>query len=769
MMLTTKPIPGKIEKSIVLKPGYMDFHQNKHNKNNTSFKKSGEVLFITSYPPRECGIATYTHDLISALQSKFSKSFTIRICPLESENEQHIYAEDIRYTLNVDHPEAFSLLATDINKNHDIKIVMIQHEFGFFENKETEFNAFVHSINKPVSLVFHTVLPKPDKSLKSKVQSLSKGLHSIIVMTNSSAEILVKDYDIARDKITVISHGTHLVKPADKEFLKDKYKLTGKKVLSTFGFLGKGKSIETTLEALPDIIKSNPEVIFLIIGKTHPSTIKREGEVYRMFLEEKVKTLKLDENVMFINVFLPLTTLLEYLQMTDIYLFTSKDPNQAVSGTFSYATSCGCPIISTPIPHAREVLRDDAGIIIDFGNAIQLADAVNSLLKDDQKRNEIGLNGLHRMASTAWENSAIEHARLFEKISKKEIRLNYNLPAINLTHIRKLTTDFGMIQFSKINQPDIESGYTLDDNARAMVAMCQHYKLSHEEEDVKFIRIYFNFIKYCLRVDGNFLNYIDKDFQFTAQNDETNLEDSNGRAIWALGYLISEGNVLPVDLVKDAIFILDKALENVTKIHSSRAMAFIIKGLYYANENNVSANYIDLIRILANRLVQMYRHESKENWQWYEGYLTYGNSVLPEAMLCAWMSTGDLTYKETAKITFDFLLSRIFVGNSIKVISNKTWLHRGKPVLKEVVGGEQPIDVAYTILALKQFYFVFKNEEYLKKMKMSFNWFLGDNHLHQIIYNPCTGGCYDGLEEFNVNLNQGAESTVSYLMARLTM
>ncbi|HEY4652960.1 MAG TPA: glycosyltransferase [Cyclobacteriaceae bacterium] len=732
--------------------------------------KLPEILFITSYPPRECGIATYSQDLIKALNNKFNHSFIISICPLESENEKHVYTDEIKYILNTDHPDAFSRLAKTINDNADIRMVMIQHEFGFFEKKEDDFKQFLNALTKPVIIVFHTVLPQPHESLKVKVQQISGVAESIIVMTNSSGKILINDYGVPQEKITVIPHGTHLVPHADKELLKNKYKLSGKKVLSTFGLLSSVKSIETTLDALPAIVKKIPDVLFLIIGKTHPSVVKQEGEKYRNMLEATVRLRRMQQHVQFINYFLPLPELLEYLQLTDIYLFTSKDPNQAVSGTFSYATSCGCPVISTPIPHAREVLQNDAGIIIDFENAQQLTEAVISLLNDEQLRKNISSNGLHRMASTAWENAAIAHALLFEKIADNQISLHYTLPAINLDHVKKLTTGFGMIQFSKINQPDIDSGYTVDDNARAMIAMCQHYELTMDEAAIKYITIYFNFIKHCLQPDGYFLNYVNEQRIFTDQNNSTNLADANGRAIWALGYLISMSALLPKEsrvLGTDAEATMQSALLNVNKIHSTRAMAFAIKGLYYRNTKNKSVRDMSLIRELANRLVQMYRHEADKEWQWFESYLTYANSILPEAMLCAWLATGEQIYKEIAKSTFDFLLSKTFIKNSIKVISNKSWLHKGEKSVPVAIGGEQPIDVAYTILALSKFHDVFKDEDYLHKLEASFNWFLGSNHLHQVIYNPCTGGCYDGLEENYVNLNQGAESTVSYLMARL--
>ena len=726
-----------------------------------------EILFITSYPPRECGIATYSQDLMKALNHKFKGSFSLKVCALQSEHEKHIYTEGgVKYVLEPGKRHAFRDLAEAINNDNRIEIVLIQHEFGFYNNNEAEFSGFLNDINKPIIMVFHTVLPNPDNLWKTKVNYFVEACACVIVMTNNSARILADDYKIPESKITVIPHGTHLVPHLDKTVLKEKYKLSSRKVFSTFGLLGEGKSIETTLEAMPDIIKAHPDALFIVIGKTHPNILKEEGEKYRQKLQLRVQELGLQNHVQFINKYLELPELLEYLQLTDIYLFTSKDPNQAVSGTFSYAISCGCPIISTPIPHALEVLSDEAGIIIDFEDSKQLTEAVNRLLDDDILRGCMSANGLQKMLSSAWENTALAHALLFDKFTKKDMSLKFSIPGIKLDHIKRLTTDFGMIQFSKINQPDIESGYTIDDNARAMISLCQHYELTHDEKDLPYITTYLNFIKYCQQTDGNFLNYVDVDKHFTAQNYETNLEDANGRTIWALGFLMSKSDILPKTLFALAEQILKKALPYIITMHSTRAMAFATKGLHFANRWLESAKISLLVKTLANRLVQMHKHEAEENWEWFEGYLTYGNSILPEAMLCAYTETGDEMYKEIAKSSFDFLLSVIFQDDKIKVVSNQGWHIKGQIANKF---GEQAIDVAYTILALSRFYDVFKEKAYLDKMETAFDWFLGKNHLHQVIYNPCTGGCYDGLEEHQVNLNQGAESTVSYLMSRLTI
>ncbi len=736
----------------------------KSSEDAVATTKLPEILFLTTFPPRECGIATYSLDLINALEQQFENSFSCAICALESDSEKHNYKQQPKYILNTDNRYAFAKLAQEINTDENIKLIVMQHEFGFFTKKEKQFDYLCQSISKPIVFVFHTVLPKPNKELKLKVQDMAAIASSIIVMTESASDILINDYEVSAYKITVISHGTHLVPPLDRKKLKKQYRISDKKVLSTFGLLGPSKSIETTLDALPQVIKKHPDVLFLVLGKTHPSLAKESGEQYRKMLEEKVKKLKLKNHVRFVNEYLPLPNLLEYLQLTDIYLFTSKDPHQAVSGTFSYAVSAGCPVISTPIPHAKEVLGQNSGIIIDFQNSEQLSKAVISLLDDEALRKEISSNSLYKMASTAWQNAAIAHALLFERLTNGAFTLNYKIPPVDLKHVKKMTTRFGMIQFAKISNPDLHSGYALDDNARALIALCKHYELFRKKKNLLLITLYLKFIKYCQHQDGQFLNYVDKDKQFTRQNYEENLEDSTGRAVWALGYVISLKKILPDYITQEAKKILKKAIPTLTKINSTRAMAFIIKGLHYQNKKK----NLFLVQIFADRLVQMYWHEKKGDWHWFESYLTYGNSTLPEALLCAYQSTGNDTYKSFAKESFDFLLSKIFREGKIQVVSNKGWHYRDSTVSKPI-GGEQPIDVAYTLMALQKFYSVFKDEDYKNKAAIAFNWFLGDNHLHQIVYNPCTGGCYDGVEEYNVNLNQGAESMLSYLMARLTM
>ncbi len=726
--------------------------------------KQAEILFISSFPPRQCGIATYTQDLVNALETQFNSTFKCVVCALESESTYHAYVSTPKYILQTNDRNSYTKTAFHINRDEDIRLVVVQHEFGFYAKEEDAFQAFLEDLNKPVILVFHTVLPAPEPARRKLVKAMANAADAVVVMTSDAATILVGDYGIEPAQISTIAHGTHLLPFVDKKALKLRYGLENRSILATFGLLGPSKSIETTLRALPAIIAEIPDTLFLVLGKTHPAIVKQEGEAYREQLETLVRSLKLENHVRFINEYLPLATLLDYLQLVDVYLFTSKDPHQAVSGTFSYAVSSGCPIVSTPIPQAKEVLSQNNGLIFDFENDVQLGKAVLKLLTNEMLRKELSSNGLQKMAATAWNNAAIAHAQLFKKLSNEPLELEYKIPKIKLNHLENMTTDFGMLQFSKFARPNMESGYTVDDNARALLAICQHYSMCGDESDLQLASTYILYLEHCLQPNGRFLNYVGPDREFTLQNFIENLDDSNGRAIWALGYVSSMRGVLPEFLTNEADEMLERVVPYLDKIHSTRAMAFIIKGLYYQAK---PSNKV-VMQTLANRLVQMYKHESSSGWLWFEHYITYGNSVLPEALLSAYISLGREEYKEIAIESFDFLLSKLFVDDTFRAISNRGWMVRDR-FHDAPKGGEQPIDVAYTLLALELFYAQTNKEYYKTKAELVFSWFLGNNHLKEIMYNPVTGGCYDGLEEHNVNLNQGAESTISYFLARLAI
>lgn len=723
-----------------------------------------EILIITSFPPRKCGIATYSQDLIKAIEDKYGDSFIIKVCALQKRDSKLKYPPEVNYFLKTALQEDYKRLAVAINNDKAVKIIYLQHEFGLFGGDYGDFILdFLETVDKPVITTFHTVLTNPDEERKAVIQKIATLSSKVIVMTHLSAKILLNEYLVEEEKLKIVPHGTHLIEPwhlNEKESIPFKNKI----IISTFGLISAGKGIETALDALPTIVAKFPTVLYLIIGKTHPEVLKNEGEIYRDYLHQKVKDLKLENNVLFINKYLELEVLLEYLQRTDLYFFTSKDPQQAVSGTLVYALSAGCPVISTPIPHSLEML-DGAGINFDFGNEAQLAAAAILVLSNPEMMENMQLNALHRISPTAWQNAAIAHIILAKTIVKEnDFQLHYKVPAINLKHINRMSTDFGMIQFAKVSSPDLTSGYTIDDNARALIAVAKHFELTGKFSDLPLINTYLKFILFCQQEDGSFLNYVTSDQHFFDKNKEENLEDSNGRAIWALGEFLSLKQLLDFNLQAQVESAFQKAIGPIQSLQSPRAISFCIKGLYFYYQFKKQDAILQLITQLADNLVSKYRGISNDDWQWYEDYLTYANAVIPEAMLMAGECTKNQLFRDIAHTSFDFLLDMTFEDQQIKVISNRGWHQKGED---KNHFGEQPIEIAYTILALNTFYKSYTNESYLKKIKIAFNWFLGENHLNQIIYNPITGGCYDGLEEHQVNLNQGAESTISYLLARL--
>ncbi|MES2805666.1 MAG: glycosyltransferase [Bacteroidota bacterium] len=731
-------------------------------------QKGIKMLLVSSYPPRECGIATFSNDIVNAVKIVFGDTLPVEVCALQNSEQHFEYNNEVSFILPVDSLEHYRMVAEKINERNDIGLVCIQHEFGLFRGEYGDYIlSFILALNKPIVTVFHTVLPNPDEKRKKIVHAIADLSDRIIVLTKNSQTILTTNYSVEKTKTIVIPHGNHNVLWEQKNILKNTYGFSDKIVMATFGLISQNKGIETVLQALPEIVKKNPEVVFLVIGKTHPEIIRQDGEMYRNSLINIVKELHLENNVIFINEYLQLSQLLEYLTLSDIYLFSSKDPNQAVSGTFAYAMSCGCTVVSTPIPHAVEELVNGNGILLNsFESSEEFKNAIVYLIENKEERIAMGKNAFSLSHATNWENIAIQYRLLFDQLTNREEDLRFNFPPIKLDHIKKLTTDFGILQFSKFSQPDPESGYTLDDNARALINMVLYNKAFPDKNTLKLANTYLNFIEGIQQNNGWFDNYKDFDHQLTKQNKEVNLEDANGRALWSLGTVISHRDTLPLGMICQAVKCWDKAIKRIDDIKSPRAIAYALKGLYLYHSIYKDEEIKTHIEKLADELLRHYNINSAENWCWYEDYMTYANNVLPEAMMYSYLVTKNPKYKKIAAITFDFLLSHYFMKGQLKVISNRGWFKKEN---ERIFYGEQPIEVATTIIALDLFYEVTRNKKYKDQLKLAFIWFLGNNHLKQIMYNPENGASYDGLEDKHININQGAESTLCYFKARLIM
>ncbi|MCU0335118.1 MAG: glycosyltransferase [Chitinophagaceae bacterium] len=725
------------------------------------------ILLISSYPPRECGIASFSSDLVRSIHEVYGGSVQIEVCSVTRRSNE---AWSSAYQLSQEDAAGWGRLAAIVSEGAPAwSAILLEHEFGLYEGSEAPMLTFLATASVPVVICFHTVLPAPSASRLAEVKSLAAHASTIIVMTRWAATQLAEVYHVPPSKIQVIAHGTHAAPPADRRLLKAKAGFGGSYLLVSFGLLSRGKSIETSIRALPLLLAEIPDAHLLIIGKTHPCVVADEGEAYRVSLQALAEELHLHSHVHFIDQFLQLPQLMEYLNMADVYIFSSSDPHQAVSGTFAYAMAAGCPIVSTPIPPALEV-ADVLGLsLFGFGDSAALAQAVVHLYQHPAVTATMREKSIRLTAGSSWHNAAIAHMGIFNKLSPAGMPLQFSLPPIDLQHLVRMTTGQGLLQFAQLATPLPDSGYTLDDNARALMVACQYYELTHDPQALDLVYLYFGFLGYCLQPYGNFLNYVNDDGSFGEQNDWENLDDANGRAIWALGHLLQLGQLLPQQLQSEALAMLTLTLTNIGRLHSPRAMAFCIKGLCLCYPQAGTPAMSTLVVRLADRLLEQYRQVAEAPWLWFENSLTYANAVLPEALLMAGQLTGQSSYIQVATESFDYLLTRIFAGHQLQVIRNDGWMHRSNRQVAQPAGAEQPIDVAYTVLALASFQQALGPTRYAAKMQAAFSWFLGNNRLGCTMYNRATGGCYDGLELHDVNMNQGAESLVCYLMARLTM
>lgn len=726
------------------------------------------IAYVATYPPRECGIATFTADLTNAFDGLFAPRIESKIIAInQNEITRYSYNNKVIFQIAQNNKNDYLDCAKKINAHKKIKLIHIEHEFGIYgENFGANLLHLLKEARKPIVITFHTVLPKPVPEMKKVVEEINDYCRLIFVMTKLSKQILMSDYNISDDKIKIVPHGIHPSSYAPSQKTKKILKLQDKVVLSTFGMIGPGKGIEYAIEALPAIIEKYPNIIYLIVGATHPVVLQNEGEKYRNFLIDKVTTLNLQNHVIFYNEYFKYEKLLQFLQATDIYLSLSLNPDQAVSGTLSYALGAGRPAISTAFAQAREDVTEEVGYLVGFNDTKQIEETLLKMLAKPESMEQMSKNAYFRTRNMVWQNVALSYMREIINVVPELNAKEKNVPKIKLEHLNKMTDEFGLFQFAELTEPNPKFGYTLDDNARALVAVTEHYEKNQDKLSLKLAGVYLNFIEYVYKENklNNYVNY-DKSINIES-NTQENLEDSHTRGLYALAYASSSMEFAP-ELRKKAkdLFLLGQKKTN-QQISSPRAVSFYIKALckWTVVENNQSI--IDEINKNCDHLVELYKTNNVPGWQWFEDILAYSNGVIPESLLLAYKITGDQRYFNIAKTTLDFLLSHSFKESICIPIGQQKWFKKGS---ERTYFDQQPEEVTSLVQVLSTMFEISKDEYYKEKMINAFNWFLGNNLLGQVVYDQETGGCYDGVQETEINLNQGAESTISYLIARLTI
>ncbi len=726
-------------------------------------KEQRSILYVGTYIPRECGIATFTNDLIRAMDRKFNPVLKSEILAMnDAGNNFYNYNEKVSLQIDESNIKDYLDAASEINGREDIKIVNIQHEFGIFGGNHGEYLLpFLDAIKKPVVITLHTVIPNPDEGRLGIMRSIINKASAVVVMASSAKKILNEDYGIHdSSKMFHIHHGVPQV-PFSSKNAKKKIALENRIILSTFGLLSRGKGIEYVIKALPALVKKFPKLIYLVIGETHPQVRKREGESYRNMLAKLVDDLGLRSNVRFYNKYQTLKEITTYLSATDIYIASSLDENQIVSGTLSYALGCGKAIIGTPTAYAKEILSKNRGILVDFRDPESIGTAINQILTDANLKKTLEKNAYQLGRKMIWPNVAAEYLTVFNKVIRLREDIIRKFPAIKLNHLVSMTDSVGIIHHAKHSIPNRKTGYTLDDNARALIAAAKHYGIFKSQQSLKLINTYLSFMHYAQKEDGKFHNFFDYEKR---PLDKEGSEDSFGRALSACGYVVS--SKVHDNIKAAAKFIFDNAVKSVGSLDSLRAKAFSIIGLYNYYKRYKHQDILDKARALADSLVNAYYENSLGEWEWFEPYLTYSNSKLPESLFLAYLMTKDKKYLEAAKKTVDFLSNTVIVDGKLVLIGNKGWYYKNS---RRAIYDQQPVDAASMVQTLLVAYKTTKKKSYYSNAVLAFNWFLGKNSLNQMMYDEVTGGCFDGLSEETINLNQGAESTISYLLARLNM
>jgi glycosyltransferase involved in cell wall biosynthesis len=725
--------------------------------------KSMTIIYLSTFPPRECGIGTFTKDLTDAMDKRFFPLIKSKIAALNEDPASfYNYERKVITSISDNDIIAYIELAKKINFMEDVKLVDIQHEFGIFGgNHGDSILAFLETIKKPVVITFHTIIPKPDKSLRKIVRSIAERVSEIIVITKKGVEILQNDYGV-KTKITVIPHGIPIVKfePQKKEKLAAGY---GEKlILSSFGLISSNKGYEHVINSLPKVVAKFPNLLYLIIGKTHPMVEKKEGMTYINSLSKRVKELNLQNNVKFYTRFVTLNEIIKYLKMTDIYISSSTTKNQISSGTLSYALGTGRVVISTPFIYAKDIITPKVGVLTEFNDPNSFSKAIIQILSNERLRKDMEYNAYSYTRHMIWPNVALAYGKVFKTYLNLPEAFFRKLPNIKTKHLEELTDEFGIIQFSKGSNPDIESGYTLDDNARALIVFGSLYNDFKKIKYLKLLRTYLDFIEYVQDRKGLLWNYVNKNRKINFKDFSS---DAHGRAIWALGQLISmEGT--PEEIKEKAESIFLNALKNTDSFKSPRSIAFTIIGLYYYNNYKQTIAGRNILKKLSKKLLDAYYSNSSREWNWFEDSLTYANSKLPEALFYSYIALGRESYKKAAKESMDFLISKTFSETMFSPVGQKGWFSKGK---KKPLFDQQPIEASYTIQALLAAYKATGEKKYEEYALHAFQWFLGKNSARQTICDEKTGACYDGITRNGVNLNEGAESALSYMLARLAI
>ena len=736
--------------------------------------KKFKIACVGNYVPRQCGIATFTRDLTESLiisnREKNIKTEAF-VVAMNDQDQTYDYPEIVKFTIRQEYQRDY-LEATKFINYSNAEICILQHEFGIFGGKNGIYILpLIHKLEIPLIVTFHTVLKNPSEKEIMIIKEIGKKAEKIVVMSELAVDFLIHIYNLPKQKIKLIEHGVPDFDFMQRKIYKKKLNLENKKSLLTFGLLSRDKGIETVIQALPRVVEKHSEIVYIILGKTHPNVVRSSGEEYRNYLKLLVEKNDLRKHVYFYDKYVTNEELFSYLSAIDIYITPYLNEAQITSGTLSYAIGAGAAVVSTSYWHAKELLSDGRGKIFNFNDSDSLADLLINLFDNPEELSRIRKKAYQYGRKTIWPEIGARYLKLVANVLKTvpEVKIEEEpvinplvLPEFCLDHVHRLTDDTGILQHAKYIIPNFKEGYSLDDNARALLMFLMVFRQRKSKEALKLISTYLSFINLMQNDDGPFKNYLSFNRNFI---DQVGSEDSFGRTIWALGYLVKYPPNKP--FFEIAVEILTKSFSNFNHLKFIRGMTNSIIGLcHFLKIFPDNKEMKSILKEMTYKIMKSYQKYKTDDWHWFEPILTYDNGILPLSLLHASEEIGDENILKVAYESIEFLEKVTLRKGHLSLVGSDNWYKKGGDRSRFA---QQPIDAAAMVLMFYQAYLISKDKTFLKKMLTSYMWFLGENDLNKPLYDFKTCGCSDGIESYGINRNQGAESIIVYEIAHMTV
>jgi glycosyltransferase involved in cell wall biosynthesis len=739
-------------------------------------KRSSEIqkiAFVGDYLPRKCGIATFTYDLCTSVATQYPGSDCF-VVPINDIPQAYDYPSEVRFEIEEQELDSY-LRAADFLNFANTDVVSLQHEYGIFGGPTgSHVVRLMRDLRMPIVTTLHTVLRDPNDDQRRVLCQIADLSARLVVMSERARSFLCEVYDVPESKIDLIAHGIPDMPFVDPNFYKDQFDVEGKYVALTFGLLSPNKGIEVMLRAMPAILEQFPNFVYIVLGATHPNLVREQGERYRISLERLAKDLGIKPHVSFYNRFVEIDELIEFIGMADLYITPYLNPGQIVSGTLAYSFGCGKAVISTPYWYGEELLAEGRGVLVPFGDSAALSRQVIELLRDEPRRHAMRKKAYMLGREMIWSHVAHLYMESFARARRSRQDVPYkplavrtlaeqpmDLPGWRLDHLVRMTDSTGLLQHARSTIPHLEEGYCTDDNARALLLTVLLEQLGQGSGQVhRLATIYAAFLNYAFDpTRGRFRNFMGYDRRWL---EAVGSDDSYGRALMALGACVSRSRRRDLQFWASRLF--DQALPAIGETASPRGWADGLIGVCLYLERFGGARPASQMRdILAERLIELFDRTADEDWIWFEDILAYDNAKLPHALIAAGRSGGSTRATDVGLQALRWLVEEQKAPSGcFRPIGSNGFYRRGG---ERAQFDQQPLEAHATISACIEAYHATEDPAWLREARLAFEWFLGGNDLGLDLYDAKSGGCCDGLQEDRVNLNQGAESTLAFLLS----